>query len=373
MSWFRPRSALWWVYCLVCLIGVIALVLQMLPAAVLTWSGILVGLPFIVVTLLVIAALLMWLDLYRDHVRIRSVLAMGFVWGLAAGPGIAIFGNDNMIHAIQNLTGDAFAVNWQAPISAALIEEGIKGTGVLAVTWLFRPLLTRPMHGLLLGACTGLGFQLTEDITYEANAGLLSAQGDIGSALVVGVLRLLTGLTSHWMLTGIAGIGIVTAAGASRWSRGRRAVTLLVFYLLAAAMHFGWDAPISGTSGFGTVVRRTILYVVVFAVVYLWVVRIERRWYRSIVDWTVAQHMAPPDELNTLITRRSRRRARRAPPRRPHRIAVLRRRELLDWVQAVDARLTVTGGAILGESSGPGLDDGAGRTFRPTRQPTREE
>jgi hypothetical protein len=82
--------------------------------------------------------------------------------------------------------------------------------------------------------------------------------------------------------------------------------------------------------------------------------------------------MAPPDELNTLITRRSRRRARRA-RRLPHRIAILRRRELLDWVQAVDARLTVTGGAILGESSGPGLDDGAGRTFRPTRQPTREE
>ena len=93
MSWFRPRSALWWTYCLICLAGSIGLVLQLLPAARLTWSAILVGLPFMVVTLLVVAAFLFWLDLYRDHVRIRVVLAMGFVWGAAAGPGIAIFGN----------------------------------------------------------------------------------------------------------------------------------------------------------------------------------------------------------------------------------------------------------------------------------------
>ncbi|WP_051193961.1 PrsW family intramembrane metalloprotease [Nocardia jiangxiensis] len=359
MSWFRPRSALWWTYCLICLGGSIALVLQLLPAALLTWSGILVGVPFMVVTLLVVAALLAWLDLFRDHVRIRVALAMGFVWGALAGPGIAIFGNDNVIHAIANLAGDAFAVDWQAPISASIIEEGIKGTGVLAVAWLFRSQLSRPMHGLLLGGFTGLGFQLTEDATYQANAGLQSAQGDLGTALLVAILRLLTGVTSHWMLTGIAGIGIVTAVGASGWSRGRRAAALVVFYLLGAAMHFGWDAPMSGSTGFGSVVRRTMLYVVIFIAVYLWVVRIETRWFRSVVDWAVAQHLAPPDELNTLISRRSRRQARRA-LRLPHRIAVLRRHELLDWVQIVDARLTGTDGAILGGSAGPAIDHGTG-------------
>ncbi|WP_067677533.1 PrsW family intramembrane metalloprotease [Nocardia miyunensis] len=359
MTWFRPRSALWWTYCLICLAGSIALVLQLLPAALLTWSGILVGLPFMVVTLLVVGALLIWLDLFRDHVRIRVPLAMGFVWGAAAGPGIAIFGNDNLIHAIQNLAGDAFAADWQAPISASIIEEGVKGAGVLAVAWLFRSQLSRPMHGLLLGGFTGLGFQITEDATYSANAGLLSAQGDLGTALLVAILRLLTGATSHWMLTGIAGIGIVTAVCASGWSRARRASALVVFYLLGAAMHFGWDAPMPGNNAIGTVLWRTLLYVVIFVTVYRWVVRIETRWYRSVVDWAVAQHLAPPDELNTLISRRSRRRARRA-LRLPHRIAVLRRNELLDWVQIVDARLCGTDGAILGRSGGSAIDHGTG-------------
>lgn len=358
MSWFRPRSALWWVYCLVCLVGLIALVLQMLPVVVVTWSGILVGLPFTVVTLLVIAAVIVWLDLFRAHVRIPGVLAMGFIWGAAAGPGIAIFANDNIIRVIQNLGGDSFAVNWQAPISAAIVEEGIKGVGVFTVAWLSRPLLTRPMHGLLLGGFTGLGFQVTEDLTYEANAGLLSAQGDIGSTLLVGILRLLTGITSHWMLTGIAGIGIVTAVGARGWSWTRRTAIFSCFYLLGAAMHFGWDAPMSGNTGFGSILRRTAVYIVIFVVVYLWVIRIEKRWFRTLVDWVVAQRIAPPDELNTLISRRARRRDRRA-RHIPRRIAHLRRHELLDWVQAVDARLGGSDGAILGGSSAAsGIDRG---------------
>lgn len=350
--WFRPRSALWWVYWLVCLGGLAALVLQLLPVAVLTWSGILVGLPFAIVTLLVIATLILWLDLFRAHVRIVNVLAMGFVWGAAGGTGIAMFANDNITHIVQNLAGEAFAVDWQAPIAAAIVEEGIKGLGVFAVACLSRPLLTRPMHGLLLGGFTGLGFQVVENITYSANAGLLSAQGDIGNALLVGVLRLFTGFVSHWMLTGIAGIGIVTALGAPGWSRARRAGVLAIFYLLGAAMHFGWDAPPIGDSGLGGTALRGLLFVIIFAAIYVWVVRTEQRWFRALVDWAVAQRIAPPYELNTLVSRRARRRARRA-QRVPRRIARLRRRELLDWTQAVDAGLAGGGGAILGGSAEP--------------------
>jgi RsiW-degrading membrane proteinase PrsW (M82 family) len=348
LVWLQPRSALWWVYCLICLGGLIALALQLLPVAVITWSGILVGLPFTVATLLVISALILWLDLFRVHVRITGVLAMGFVWGAAAGTGTAMFANDNVIRVIQDLAGDGFAVNWQAPISAAIVEEAVKGLGVFTVAWLSRPLLTRPMHGLLLGGFTGLGFQVVEDVTYEANAGLQSAQGDVGSALIVGVLRLFTAFTSHWMLTGIAGIGIVAAVGARGWSRRRRLGVFAIFYLLGVAMHFGWDAPVTGDSGVGSTLGRAGVYVVIFIVVYLWVIRAERRWYRAFVDWAVAQRIAPPGELNTLISHRARRKARRA-LRMPHRIARLRRHELLDWAQAVDAH---TGRAAVRYLSG---------------------
>jgi RsiW-degrading membrane proteinase PrsW (M82 family) len=334
VRWFQPTSALFWVYCLVTTGGVLALVLQILPIALVTWTGILVGLPFAVAALLAIGAIILLLDRFRTHRSIAPALGMGLLWGAAAGPGIAMYANDDNIRAIQNLAGDAFAVNWQAPISAAIVEEGIKGIGVVAVAWLARPRLYRPMHGLLLGACTGLGFQVVEDIVYEANAGLLSAQGDIGTALLVGVLRLITGITSHWLLTAVAGIGIVLALAPTHRPRSRRIACFAGYYLLAAAMHFGWDAPVTGNSGIGTIALRTLGYIVIFAALYAWVLHTEKQWFQAVADWAVATGIAPPGELNTLLSGRTRRQARRA-QRLPAAVARHRQHELLDWVQAV--------------------------------------
>ncbi|MFC9440778.1 PrsW family intramembrane metalloprotease [Nocardia sp. NPDC057030] len=340
MRWFQPRSALFWTYCLIAVLGLAGLILQLAPVAALTWRDILVGLPFTLATLLVFGWLVLHLDRLRARRRIRTPLVMGFLWGALAGPGIAMFANDHNMRIIQNLAGDAFAIDWQAPISAAIVEEAVKGVGVFAVAWLARPMLNRPVHGLLLGGCTGLGFQVVENITYSANAGLLSAQDDPATAIVVGLVRLLTGLTSHWMLTALAGIGIVLAVARTDWPAGRRAQVFVMFYLLGAALHFGWDAPSPADIPVGSIIARTVLYVLIFAVVYTWVVRTERQWFRAVVDWAVARGIAPAGELSTLISRRSRRRARQADRMsgRQHRRGQIRRqRVLLDWVQATGA------------------------------------
>ncbi|PXX65647.1 RsiW-degrading membrane proteinase PrsW (M82 family) [Nocardia tenerifensis] len=341
MRWFQPRSALFWVYWIVALLGVVGLVLQLAPVAVLTWRDILVGLPFALLTMLVFGWVILHSDRLRARQRIRTPLLMGFLWGALAGPGIAMFANDHNMRIIQNLAGDAFAIDWQAPISAAIVEEAIKGVGVFAVAWLARPLLDRPMHGLLLGGCTGLGFQVVENVTYSANAGLLSAQYNPANAMLVGALRLFTGVTSHWMLTSLAGIGIVLAVARADWPGRRRVQVLAMFYLLGAALHFGWDAPSPASVPIGSIVTRTLLYVLIFAVVYVWVVRTEREWFREVVDWAVSRGIAPAGELSTLISRRSRRRARAAERRNGRtdgRAQRQRQRVLLDWVQETGAR-----------------------------------
>lgn len=336
MSWFQPKSALFWAYWVIVVAGCLGLVLQIAPLLALTWRDVLVGLPFTLATLLVFGWVIRHLDRLRAHSRIRMPLLLGFLWGALAGPGIAMFANDHNMRVIQNLFGDAFAINWQAPISAAIVEEGIKGVGVYAVAWLSRPLLTRPMHGLLLGGCTGLGFQVVENMTYEANAGTLSAQGGAGDAVLVGIVRLLTGITSHWMLTGLAGIGIVVALARSDWPAGRRFRMFATFYLLGAAMHFGWDSPNPEDLGLWSTVLRTVLYVVVFAVVYAWVLRTERLWYRTVIGTLAARQIASVEELRTLITRRSRRHARaiqRLAGKHSRRQLVRRQKQLLDRVQ----------------------------------------
>ncbi|NNH72239.1 PrsW family intramembrane metalloprotease [Nocardia uniformis] len=335
----RPASALFWVYLAMLPIGAFALLLQLAPTLSLTLRDVLLGMPFTLATLLVFGWLIVRLDPLRAHRRIRVPLIMGLLWGGMVGPAVALWANDHNMEAIQNLAGDAFAIGWQAPISAAIVEEGIKGLGVFTVAWLARPLLNRPIHGLLLGGCTGLGFQVVEDITYSANAGLSSAQDSARDILTVGLLRFVVGITSHWMFTALAGIGIVVALARRDWSPPRRFLFFAAFYLLGATLHFVWDAPspddINGTV---LLLGKMVLYIAIFATVYGWVVRTEHRWFRRAAESIAAQGIAPPEELATLLTHRTRRRARTAIRRLngpPRRILLRRQHKLIDMVQTL--------------------------------------
>ncbi|QIS16821.1 PrsW family intramembrane metalloprotease [Nocardia arthritidis] len=311
MRWFQPSSALFWVYFLIVCVGWAGLVLQLLGVFALTASEVLVGLPFTLATLVIFGWVIIRLDSLRARHVLRTGLRFGFLWGAMAGPGIALFGNDHLMRVVQNIAGDDFANDWQAPISATIVEEGIKGIGVFTVAWLGRWIFVRPMHGLLLGGCVGLGFQVVEDLIYEANAGLTSAQGGATPAILVGAVRLVAGIASHWMFTALAGIGIVVAVARRDWSMTRRLGVFAVFYSMGCALHFGWDAPDTAHIEYLGIGLKLVVYVVFFAAVYAWVLRGEREWFRSMIPIAAARGIATPEQLATLITRRSRRAARK--------------------------------------------------------------
>ncbi|MEV0249729.1 PrsW family intramembrane metalloprotease [Nocardia sp. NPDC050712] len=343
------RSPVFWVYCLALLAGGLGLLFQLYPVLLLTWRDSLVGAPFVLATGLVFGALILYLDRLRAHRWIVRALVMGFLWGALAGPGIAMWANDHNLAVIRNLGGDAFAINWQAAISAPIVEESIKGLGVFTVAWLWRSLLWRPIHGLLLGGCTGLGFQVVENATYEANAGLSAAQPEAADAILVGLLRLFTGLTSHWMLTALAGIGIVQAVARADWPMARRVRVFVTFYLLGVGFHFLWDSPQPQDDfPLGITLLRMVAALLIFGVIYTGIVRGERRWFRSTISTAVRKGIAPAEEPAMLITRHTRRIARKATrerfgPAGPTRLDLRRRqRRLIDWVQGYGTYLHVS-------------------------------
>ncbi|MCU1648352.1 MAG: hypothetical protein JWN03_8627 [Nocardia sp.] len=310
MSWFQPRSALFWVYCCAVVLGPLWFVIQ---AAGLFWFGgtpALVALPITALTLFVFGAILFALDPFRARRRLVAPIVMGFLWGVTVWPGMALWANDNVTAVITNLAGDRFAISWQSAIAAPIDEEFIKVIGIAVVAVLFRPLLSRPMHGLLIGGFVGLGAQIAEDVLYSAQTALAAPQNPVGDVLIVAVLRLVTAFTSHWAMSALAGVGVVLLLIRTDRSWGWRVGVFALFYGLAVAMHAIFDAPRPNGPAWLVILLPIVVDLIIFSLAYRWVLGTERKWLRATISHPIARPLGAEAQLAQLLTRRSRRRAR---------------------------------------------------------------
>jgi RsiW-degrading membrane proteinase PrsW (M82 family) len=116
-----------------------------------------------------------------------------------------------------------------------IVEEGIKGLIVLFFFRQFRDELYTPVDGIVLGALVGLGFAMTEDITYFFQ----SLEGGAIGLLLTLFLRLGLGWMNHSVFTAITGM----AFGYARMGpQGRRRWLIPVAgYIVAAGLHNTFD------------------------------------------------------------------------------------------------------------------------------------
>ena len=99
-----------------------------------------------------------------------------------------------------------------AALTARVNEELAKGAGVALLLVLAPRLVRSPFDGLILGALIGLGFQISEDISY-AFIGAANSFGDVGAAWATIIVRTLASIPSHWMYTAVFGAGLVWFIG----------------------------------------------------------------------------------------------------------------------------------------------------------------
>jgi RsiW-degrading membrane proteinase PrsW (M82 family) len=185
-----------------------------------------------------------WLLRLLRPVRSPSRLWSGaaVIWGATAATGCALLANQGLSALWARGAGIGFASNWSAALSAPLNEEILKLCGVVMIVLAAPRAIRGPLDGMVYGALTGLGFQVTENIFYGLNNVIES--GDIDSAHAVAssaAVRVgVTALGSHWTMTAIGGAGIGCLA-----ARGlRRGALPAVASLTAAmAMHLLFDAP----------------------------------------------------------------------------------------------------------------------------------
>ncbi len=135
--------------------------------------------------------------------------------------------------------GASFAFDWGAALTAPVNEELAKGAGILLLLTLAPRLIRSPFDGLVVGALVGLGFQISEDISY-AFLGAANSFGDLDAAWTTIIARTIASIPSHWMFSGIFGAGLV-------WFVGRPEVPArkglgAALMLTAMLMHGMWNA-----------------------------------------------------------------------------------------------------------------------------------
>jgi RsiW-degrading membrane proteinase PrsW (M82 family) len=301
----QPRNLAFWTYCLLVLAGAVVLSGQ-ISIAVAAYSGALFN-GVIAFGLLAVAYL--WFIRSEDRYTTvpRKLGAAGFVWGAVAATGaFALLANDAVMSLYAKVFGASFAFDWGAALAAPVDEELAKGAGILLLLTLAPRVIRSPFDGLVVGALVGLGFQISEDISY-AFIGAANAFGDVGAGWGTIIARTLASIPSHWMYTGIFGAGLV-------WFVGRPEVPARKglgagLMLTALLMHGLWDASsaIGGGSAFAWIVPIAIALVLinVFVWVYKTTVPVEREWMRDLMATEVELGVVTQAELEALAGSRA--------------------------------------------------------------------
>jgi RsiW-degrading membrane proteinase PrsW (M82 family) len=301
----QPHNLAFWVYCALVAVGAYVLWGQ-LSIARAAYSG---ALEEGIFAFALVAAVYLWFIHYGDRYTTVPIglAAAGFVWGFVAATGaFALLGNDAFMSIYAKLFGASFAFDWGAGLAAPIDEELAKGAGVLLLLTLAPRLIRSPFDGLIVGAFVGLGFQISEDISY-AWIGAADAFNDIGASRSTIVVRTLSSIPSHWMYTGIFGAGLVWFVGRPNVPARRGLGAGLM--LLAMLLHGLWDASaaICGNSIFGWLVPAAVAGVLIST--FIWVYNasepIEREWMRELMAPEVANGVVTPAELDALAGTRS--------------------------------------------------------------------
>jgi protease PrsW len=264
------------------------------------------------------------LDLYEREPL--SLVGGALLWGALAAAGLAALGNDGWGLVVARLGGPEFASRWTAALTAPIVEESLKGIGVVLIYLIARDEFDDAMDGFVYGAVCGLGFAIVEDVFYFVSV----FGGTVGGVLTGFFVRVLaSGLYSHVLYTGLVGMGIgiivsrrEPAPASRRWAQG------CVLFTVAAAGHFLWNSPLldffprqpwTGVDWIlvplATAVKGLPMLLFLATAVAL-ARRRERRWLDQMLGFEVTVHSVSPEELATLRDPRRRRGAKRDMRRR---------------------------------------------------------
>ncbi|QOX82491.1 PrsW family intramembrane metalloprotease [Nanchangia anserum] len=195
--------------------------------------------------------------------------------GAGVATSLALVSNTTMqmmLGAATTNPDDAEALT--ASVVAPVVEETLKGIGVVIVMLARRRSVTSPLDGVVIAGLVGAGFAFTENILYFLNAG--------DEILVVFILRAILSPFCHSMFTSL--IGLAMAIALTRLRRRRAWMgTVPVGWASAVVLHSLWNGLASFTEG--SFVRSYVLFWLPFFFGWFLIISLsaakQRRWIRA--------------------------------------------------------------------------------------------
>jgi RsiW-degrading membrane proteinase PrsW (M82 family) len=183
------------------------------------------------------------LDLFEREPRLMLVAAL--LWGGVIATSLAGYANDAWLSVLGKVAPADFVSDWGAAVVAPVTEETLKLTGVIVLFLIASTEFDGVMDGFVYGALIGLGFTVTEDVSYFIRATAAFGGADqTGPVIDTFLIRVVAGgLYSHVLFAGLTGMGFAYFVTRTSETMSKR---LLVFAALVAAgagAHFVWDSP----------------------------------------------------------------------------------------------------------------------------------
>jgi RsiW-degrading membrane proteinase PrsW (M82 family) len=312
-SLYQPREPAFWVFAVLVAYGAVRIGATLVQLSATSRSGWALSWLLLALYVLPVSILVVRLDLWER--QSFSFAAGALCWGALAATALALDAG-GWSQVLQLVTNPAFTARWGPAITAPIVEESLKGLGVVLLYLIAREEVADPMDGFVYGALIGLGFALIEDVAY-----FMAAFGGTPAGVLHGfyVRVLSSGLYGHVLFTALTGTGIgafVSLRGEE--TLGRRLAIALGAFGLAVVGHSLWNSPTldlspSGRAGvgwvlfpFAVVVKALPLVVLVILAVSL-AHRRERRWLEAATDTEAGGEALSGEELATLRSPRRRR------------------------------------------------------------------
>jgi RsiW-degrading membrane proteinase PrsW (M82 family) len=263
----------------------------------------LLGLVVAVLPVPVYVMMALWIDRYESEPM--WLLAVAFLWGALVAVFFALVINSLGVAFVGRAFGEGAANFYGLSVSAPIVEETLKALALFILFFWKRDEFDGVLDGIVYAAMVGLGFAMTENIKYYADA--VAHERALGTFIVRGMFS----PYAHPLFTSMTGIGLGIASHTR--SRSLRLTMPLVGFALAIILHSSWNTSLYISDRSDNALVALAMYFIIMVPVFIGVLltvsfalRREGRILREHLHGDFVRGLLSEDEFGRLCTVRGR-------------------------------------------------------------------